>query len=66
MDETTAGKLFEAKDDERDGGFGMPNSRLRLQEHGGDIVLERTVPGEGTTFLLTIPHWTPNTGESDV
>ncbi len=66
MDETTAGKLFEAKDDERDGGFGMPNSRLRLREHGGDIVLERTTPGEGTTFLLTIPHWTPNTGESDV
>ncbi len=66
MDETTAGKLFEAKDDERDGGFGMPNSRLRLRECGGDIVLERTVPGQGTIFLLTIPHWTPNTGESDV
>ncbi len=66
MDETTARKLFEAKDDERDGGFGMPNSRLRLREHGGDIVLERTAAGEGTTFLLTIPHWTPNTGESDV
>jgi signal transduction histidine kinase len=65
MDETTAGKLFEAKDDERDGGFGMPNSRRRLRECGGDIVLERTAPGEGTTFLLTIPHWTPNTGESD-
>ena len=66
MDETTAGKLFEAKGDERNGGFGMPNTRHRLQEHGGDIVLERTAPGEGTTFLLTIPHWTPNTGESDV
>ena len=66
MDETTAGKLFEAKNDERNGGFGMPNTRHRLQEHGGDIVLERTAPGEGTTFLLTIPHWTPNTGESDV
>jgi signal transduction histidine kinase len=66
MGETTAGKLFEAKDDERDGGFGMPNTRLRLQECRGDIVLERTAPGEGTTFLLSIPHWTPNTGESDV
>jgi signal transduction histidine kinase len=66
MEETTAGKLFEAKGDERNGGFGMPNTRLRLQEHGGDIVLERTAPGEGTTLLLTIPHWTPNTGESDV
>jgi len=66
MDETIAGRLFEAKGDERDGGFGLPNTRLRLRECGGDIVLERTAPGEGTTFLLTIPHWTPNTGESDV
>jgi signal transduction histidine kinase len=65
MDETIAGELFEAKGDERNGGFGMPNSRLRLRECGGDIVLERTASGEGTTFLLTIPHWTPNTGESD-
>jgi signal transduction histidine kinase len=66
MDEAIAGKLFEVKDDERNGGFGMPNSRRRLRECGGDIVLERTAPGEGTVFLLTIPHWTPNTGESDV
>ena len=66
VDETTARRIFEAKDDERDGGFGMPNSRLRLQEHGGDLIIERTAPGEGTTFLLTIPHWIPNTGESDV
>ncbi|MFH1865057.1 MAG: ATP-binding protein [Candidatus Eisenbacteria bacterium] len=66
VDETTARRIFEAKDDERDGGFGMPNSRLRLQEHGGDLTIERTAPGEGMTFLLTIPHWIPNTGESDV
>jgi signal transduction histidine kinase len=66
MDEATAGRIFEAKDDERDGGFGMPNSRLRLREHGGDLIIEHTAPEEGTTFLLTIPHWIPNTGESDV
>ncbi|MCK4510472.1 ATP-binding protein, partial [bacterium] len=66
MDEATARGLFDAKGDERDGGFGMPNSRHRLQEQGGDFILERTAPGEGTRFLLTIPHWTPNTGETDV
>ncbi len=66
MDEATARTIFDAKDDERDGGFGMPNSRLRLRERGGDIAAEHTAPGEGTTFLLTIPHWTPNTGDPDV
>ena len=65
MDKALAADLFAARDDERNGGYGMPNSRLRLQEHGGDLVLEHTAPGEGTTFLMTIPHWTPLTGESD-
>jgi len=66
MDEATAAGLFAPRDDERNGGYGMPNSRLRLQEHGGDLILEHTAPGEGATFLMTIPHWTPLTGESDV
>ena len=65
MGDAAAAGLFAARDDERNGGYGMPNSRLRLQEHGGDLVLEHTAPGEGTTFLMTIPHWTPLTGESD-
>jgi signal transduction histidine kinase len=63
MDEDTRRALFDAKEDERGGGFGMPNTRLRLRECGGDVVVERAAPGEGTTFLLTIPHWTADTGD---
>ncbi len=64
MSAETAARLFEARDDERGGGFGLPNSRMRLREAGGDLVVERTAPGEGTTFLMTIPHWTPHTGDA--
>jgi signal transduction histidine kinase len=65
MDDATARSLFDASDDERGGGFGMPNSRRRLQDSGGDIMIEHTAPGKGTTFLLTIPHWTPTNGDTD-
>jgi signal transduction histidine kinase len=64
MDDATAAALFDAKGDGRNGGFGMPNSRLRLRESGGDLVVESTERGKGTTFLLTVPHWTPNTGDA--
>jgi len=65
MDESAARSLFDPKDDERDGGFGLSNSRLRLRERGGDLVDDRTSAGPGTTFLLTIPHWRPDNGDTD-
>jgi signal transduction histidine kinase len=66
MDDETAKTLFNSKGEERDGGFGMPNTRLRLRERGGNIAIERTALGEGTVLLLTIPHWTPTNGDNDV
>ncbi|MBN2566073.1 MAG: ATP-binding protein, partial [Candidatus Eisenbacteria bacterium] len=65
MDECTARSVFEPQVDERDGGFGLANSRRRLLEAGGDIALESSAPDKGTAFLITIPHWTPYTGEHD-
>jgi signal transduction histidine kinase len=64
MTEQTALDIFRSKSEERDGGSGLPSSRALLQERGGDLVVERTTPGEGTTFRLTIPHWTPARGEN--
>jgi signal transduction histidine kinase len=64
MAEQTALDIFRSKSEERDGGSGLPSSRALLQERGGDLAVERTAPGEGTTFKLTIPHWTPTGGES--
>jgi signal transduction histidine kinase len=65
MDEETARRVFEARADERGGGFGLANSKRRLLEIGGDIVIEKSAPGEGTTFLLEIPQWRPDTGGHD-
>jgi signal transduction histidine kinase len=64
MTEQKAADVFRSKPEERDGGSGLPSSRALLQERGGDLVVERTAVGEGTTFTLTIPHWRPNRGES--
>ena len=58
-----AADIFRSKPEERGGGSGLPSSRALLQERGGNLVVERTVVGEGTTFLLTIPNWTPHRGE---
>jgi signal transduction histidine kinase len=64
MTEQTALGIFRSKQEEREGGSGLPSSRALLQERGGDLVIESTAPGEGTTFKLTIPHWTPTKGEN--
>jgi signal transduction histidine kinase len=64
MTERKAEDIFRSKPEERGGGSGLPSSRALLQEQGGDLVVEGTAPGEGTTFMLTIPHWTPSRGEA--
>ena len=63
MTEQIAVEIFRSRSEERGGGSGLPSSRALLQERGGNLMVERTVVGEGTTFKLTIPHWTPYRGE---
>lgn len=41
------------------GGTGVPGTLRILRRYGGDFRIERTEVGAGTTFLLTIPHWSP-------
>jgi len=36
-------------------GLGLSVSRDLLREHGGELILEETAPGDGTCFLLTLP-----------
>jgi len=43
------------------GGTGVPGTLRIVRRYGGDLVVERTEVGAGTTFLLTIPHWSPAT-----
>ena len=66
MTQERAAAVFRAKPEERGGGSGLPGSRALVQERGGDLRVERTAPGEGTTFVMTIPHWTPHGGGADV
>jgi len=63
MTEERSAEIFRSKPEERGGGHGLTGSRALLQERGGNLVVERTVVGEGTTFTLTVPHWTPHRGE---
>ena len=55
--------LFNMNTDWRNGGLGLPRSRDILRARGGDILVEETAEGEGTTFLLLMPHWRPNPTE---
>ncbi len=41
------------------GGLGLPHSRELLRRVGGNIEVENTGPGVGTTFLLTLRFWIP-------
>jgi len=41
------------------GGWGLPHSREILRRTGGNIVVERTAAGEGTTMLVTLHYWSP-------
>jgi signal transduction histidine kinase len=40
-------------------GAGLPGTLRLARRCGGDFGIERTEVGAGTTFVLTIPHWTP-------
>ena len=47
---------FTTKSRDQGTGLGLGISRRFVRESGGDLVLEKTAEGEGTTFLLTIPY----------
>jgi signal transduction histidine kinase len=44
------------------GGTGIPGTLRIARRCGGDFHVERTEVGAGTTFVLTVPHWSPGTG----
>ncbi len=46
---------FTTKSKDQGTGLGLGISRRFVRESGGDLVLEKSAEGEGTTFLLTIP-----------
>ncbi|MBD3347942.1 MAG: hypothetical protein GF400_01950, partial [Candidatus Eisenbacteria bacterium] len=59
--------LFDRREgDGTGGGFGLPNSREKLRRRGGDITVEDTAPAKGTTFLLTVPFWSPERGSGGI
>lgn len=43
----------------REGGTGLPQGRRTLRKYGGDITIEKTEVGRGTTILVAVPHWSP-------
>jgi len=36
-------------------GFGLPVAKNIIEDHGGELVLERSREGEGSSFLITLP-----------
>ncbi len=46
---------FSTKSKDQGTGLGLGISRRFVRETGGDLVLEQTVYGEGTTFVMTLP-----------
>ncbi len=67
ISEEMVARLFAGRSsDGTTGGFGLPNSREKLRRRGGDIEVEWTEAGVGTTFLVTIPFWQAGrSGEND-
>lgn len=60
MSQSQAAGLFaQTRGDVREGGTGLPQAKRVLSRYGGDITVEKTEVGAGTTFLLVIPHWSP-------
>ena len=47
---------FSTKSKDQGTGLGLGISRRFVRETGGDLVLEQTVYGEGTTFVMTLPY----------
>lgn len=46
---------FTTKKREQGTGLGLNISRRFMRAHGGDITLDRSTPGEGTVFRVTLP-----------
>ncbi len=46
---------FSTKSKDQGTGLGLGISRRFVRESGGDLVLDETIEGEGTTFVMTIP-----------
>lgn len=62
-------KLFEiqftTKQAEEGTGLGLTITRRFIRDFGGDISLKRSVPGEGTVFLIQLPLRTTSEMEDD-
>jgi len=48
-------KGFSTKENAQSRGYGLYNVKNRVEELGGDIEVE-SIPGEGTDFLVILPH----------
>jgi signal transduction histidine kinase len=57
MTSDQADGLFGTALGDRGRGFGLRRSREKLRSSSGDLILERTAPGRGTTFLVKVPLW---------
>jgi signal transduction histidine kinase/HAMP domain-containing protein len=50
-----AGSSLLTRDTSKGTGLGLYISRLLIKDMGGDIGLEKSAPGQGTTFFFTLP-----------
>jgi signal transduction histidine kinase len=55
---------FASQGKENGTGLGLTVVQKIIQDHGGEVVVERTSP-EGTVFRITLPHPAPNARTSD-
>jgi signal transduction histidine kinase len=58
------GEVFVERTDQSAGRFGLPYTRRTLRRYGGEIAVASTV-GKGTTFVISIPRWRPETEEEE-
>jgi nitrogen-specific signal transduction histidine kinase len=55
---------FVSQGKENGTGLGLTVVQKIIQDHGGEVVVERTSP-EGTVFRITLPHPAPGARTSD-
>ena len=56
--------IFVERTDQSAGRFGLPYTRRVLRRYGGEITVTSTI-GKGTTFVISIPRWRPETEEHE-